>query len=311
MSAQQREEMIRKLHSSVKADPACAGREFLDDLMKAQGVTSERFWVDTSPPNAVCADRIFQVATDALFVHMVRDGRDTAASVMAEPWGPSTPQAAISWWEGRMRRAHHPTVYQRDTVRMHRTIADPADRSVEMHLDPPQQRSRTDIDRLLPDADSLHRSRRQIGIGALPFGIGLARGDEQHPCPALARLDMIDLDRHQFGTPAGGVIGDPQERRIAHAQLTFGNSMIMLGSALDDEFGRLQKTPAAVGGIETQSPYVIVPDADAHYAQARAKGAEIVYEISDQDYGGRGYSCRDPQGHLWHFGTYDPWADAS
>ncbi len=107
MSAQQREEMIRKLHSSVKADPARAGREFLDDLMKAQGVTSERFWVDTSPPNAVCADRIFQVATDALFVHMVRDGRDTAASVMAEPWGPSTPQAAISWWEGRMRRAHH------------------------------------------------------------------------------------------------------------------------------------------------------------------------------------------------------------
>ena len=107
MSEQQREEMIRKLHLSVKADSARAGREFLDDLMKAQGVTSERFWVDTSPPNAVCADRIFQVAPDALFVHMVRDGRDTAASVMAEPWGPSTPQAAIAWWEGRMRRAHH------------------------------------------------------------------------------------------------------------------------------------------------------------------------------------------------------------
>ena len=107
MSEQQREEMIRKLHVSVKADSARAGREFLDDLMKAQGVTSERFWVDTSPPNAVCADRIFQVAPDALFVHMVRDGRDTAASVMAEPWGPSTPQAAIAWWEGRMRRAHH------------------------------------------------------------------------------------------------------------------------------------------------------------------------------------------------------------
>ena len=107
MSEQQREEMIRKLHLSVKADSARAGREFLDDLMKAKGVTSERFWVDTSPPNAVCADRIFQVAPDALFVHMVRDGRDTAASVMAEPWGPSTPQAAIAWWEGRMRRAHY------------------------------------------------------------------------------------------------------------------------------------------------------------------------------------------------------------
>ncbi|HZF33304.1 MAG TPA: glyoxalase, partial [Candidatus Angelobacter sp.] len=28
----------------------------------------------------------------------------------------------------------------------------------------------------------------------------------------------------------------------------------------------------------------------------------------DEDYGGRGYSCRDPEGHLWNFGTYDPWA---
>jgi uncharacterized glyoxalase superfamily protein PhnB len=26
----------------------------------------------------------------------------------------------------------------------------------------------------------------------------------------------------------------------------------------------------------------------------------------DQDYGGRGYSCRDPERHLWSFGSYDP-----
>jgi uncharacterized glyoxalase superfamily protein PhnB len=97
---------------------------------------------------------------------------------------------------------------------------------------------------------------------------------------------------------------------IAHAQLTFGNGMIMLGSARDDEFGRLQKTPAQVGGVGTQSPYVIVADADAHYARAVAAGAEIVYPLKDEDYGGRGYSCRDPEGHLWNFGTYDPWAEA-
>ena len=97
---------------------------------------------------------------------------------------------------------------------------------------------------------------------------------------------------------------------IAHAQLTFGNGMIMLGSARDDEFGRLQMTPAQVGGVGTQSPYVIVADADAHYARAVAAGAEIVYPLKDEDYGGRGYSCRDPEGHLWNFGTYDPWAAA-
>ena len=95
---------------------------------------------------------------------------------------------------------------------------------------------------------------------------------------------------------------------IAHAQLTFGNGMIMLGSARDDEFGRLVKVPADVRAV-TQSAYIIVKDADEHYARARAAGAEIVMDIKDEDYGGRGYSCRDPEGHLWNFGTYDPWAD--
>ena len=61
-------------------------------------------------------------------------------------------------------------------------------------------------------------------------------------------------------------------------------------------------------GVGTQSPYVIVPDADAHHALAVAAGAKVVYPLKDEDYGGRGYSCLDPEGHLWNFGTYDPWA---
>jgi len=95
---------------------------------------------------------------------------------------------------------------------------------------------------------------------------------------------------------------------IAHAQLTLGNGMIMVGSARDDAFGKLQKPPAEVGGVSTQSSYVIVPDADAHHARAVAAGARVVYPLKDEDYGGRGYSCLDPEGHLWNFGTYDPWA---
>jgi uncharacterized glyoxalase superfamily protein PhnB len=98
---------------------------------------------------------------------------------------------------------------------------------------------------------------------------------------------------------------------IAHAQLTFGNGMIMLGSANDSEFGRFVKPPRDVGGVSTQSPYVIVNDADKHYARAVAAGAEIIIDIKDEDYGGRGYSCLDPEGHVWNFGTYDPWAQES
>jgi uncharacterized glyoxalase superfamily protein PhnB len=64
---------------------------------------------------------------------------------------------------------------------------------------------------------------------------------------------------------------------IAHAQLIFGNGMIMLGSVLkvETEFGRLMKQPDEIGGAETQSAYVVVADADAVYARAKAAGAEF------------------------------------
>ncbi|MCG3183616.1 MAG: hypothetical protein ICCCNLDF_01721 [Planctomycetes bacterium] len=94
---------------------------------------------------------------------------------------------------------------------------------------------------------------------------------------------------------------------IAHAQLRFGNSMIMLGTVRDDAFGKLQSTPEKAGGVGTQSVYIIVKDADAHHDRAMKAGARVVYPLTDEDYGGRGYSCLDPEGHLWNFGTYDPW----
>lgn len=109
-----------------------------------------------------------------------------------------------------------------------------------------------------------------------------------------------------FGFEKGLVVpGEGDE--IAHAQLTHGQGMIMLGSATDTEFGRLMKQPDEIGGAETQCAYVIVGDADAVYERAQAAGARIAIEIRDEDYGGRGFSCYDLEGHLWNFGTYDPW----
>ncbi len=95
---------------------------------------------------------------------------------------------------------------------------------------------------------------------------------------------------------------------IAHAQLVFGNGMIMLGSARDDEFGKIQQPPDGAGSVVSQSPYIVVENVDEHYAKAIAAGAEIVIAIKDEDYGGRDYSCRDPEGFLWNFGTYNPWS---
>ncbi len=95
---------------------------------------------------------------------------------------------------------------------------------------------------------------------------------------------------------------------VHHAQLTFGNGMVMLGSTdPGSDWGRQIVQPEHIDLRETQSPCVIVTDADAHYARAKAAGAVIVLEIADQEYGGRGYACKDPEGHLWWFGSYDPW----
>jgi uncharacterized glyoxalase superfamily protein PhnB len=93
---------------------------------------------------------------------------------------------------------------------------------------------------------------------------------------------------------------------IAHAQLVHGSGMIMLGSVKDSEYGQLLRQPRDVGG-ETQTVYVIVADVDAHYARAKNAGVEIVIDIKDEDYGGRDYTCRDPEGHIWTFGSYNPW----
>ena len=102
------------------------------------------------------------------------------------------------------------------------------------------------------------------------------------------------------------VLGEGE--KIAHAQLSFGNGMIMLGSAAEDAYGSHEKPPENYDGGCTQSAYIVVKDPDAIYHRAVGAGAEIVMEIKDEDYGGRGFTCRDPQGQIWNFGSYDPWA---
>ena len=100
-----------------------------------------------------------------------------------------------------------------------------------------------------------------------------------------------------------------EDGSIAHAQLRFGNGVIMLGSVPKTEtaFGRLMKQPDELAGAQTQTTYVVVADVDAAYANARAAGATIATEIRDEDYGGRDFSCFDLEVHLWSFGSYDPW----
>ena len=99
-----------------------------------------------------------------------------------------------------------------------------------------------------------------------------------------------------------------ENNTIAHAQLSFGNAMIMLGSEIKNEYGKYLKTPKDLNEINTQTAYIIVKEIDDHYRKAITAGAKMVLDIKDEDYGGRGYSVLDPEGFILNFGSYNPWA---
>ena len=106
----------------------------------------------------------------------------------------------------------------------------------------------------------------------------------------------IDFLERAFGFQRV-VVHPNEDGTIAHAELSWGPSILMLGTDRDDEHGRR----AGQGWI-----YVAVEDTDAHCKRAQEAGAEIVTEVHDTDYGSRDYAARDPEGNVWHFGTYRP-----
>jgi uncharacterized glyoxalase superfamily protein PhnB len=98
---------------------------------------------------------------------------------------------------------------------------------------------------------------------------------------------------------------------VAHAQLTLGGGMFMLGS---ETKGReiLEKTMTTLeetGGRETLGLYLVVADIDAVYARAKAAGAEIVQELMEPEHGGKDFACKDLEGHIWWVGSYNPWEE--
>ena len=111
---------------------------------------------------------------------------------------------------------------------------------------------------------------------------------------ATAAIDFLE---RAFGFERKAVYDD--NGTVHHAELTYGRGMVMLGTAGvgDPQFD-----------TRRSSAYVIVDDPDGLHERAKAAGAEITRELQDTDYGSREFSARDPEGNVWSFGTYDPFA---
>lgn len=113
---------------------------------------------------------------------------------------------------------------------------------------------------------------------------------------------MIDWLQQAFGFTVHNRY-DTDNGEVAHAELAFGSAMIMCGQARPDEYGKLAGEPGNQGG---KSIYIAVDDADALFERARKSGATIVEGLTDRDYGSREFTCADPEGNVWCFGTYWP-----
>lgn len=124
---------------------------------------------------------------------------------------------------------------------------------------------------------------------------------------------MVEWLQDAFGFVPHAVYPDG-EGGIAHAELRIGAGLIMLGSVRDDGVGF--GAPRRPGGDENVAPrttvqlYVALPpdEVEAHFRQAREAGAEIVQELAETDFGTEQYIARDPEGHQWVFGSYQPLA---
>ncbi|MEV6396276.1 VOC family protein [Streptomyces sp. NPDC051907] len=125
-------------------------------------------------------------------------------------------------------------------------------------------------------------------------------------CPTLVYRDAQAAVRQlteAFGFTQHAVYED--EGLIAHAELTFGNGMVMLGSkGTGSEYDKLTKDAGPTG------VFVHVDDVDAHHDRAVEHGVEILMPPTDKDHGSRDYMARDLEGNIWSFGTYRPGADA-
>lgn len=116
-------------------------------------------------------------------------------------------------------------------------------------------------------------------------------------------FDAIEWLADAFGFETDMVVPN-DEGGVAHAQMRHGASLVMLGSV--DEDDPLGLRPAKELGAASQGIYVVVEDAEEHYQHAKEAGAEIVMELTHTEYGSIDYSARDPEGHIWSFGTYHP-----
>jgi len=109
----------------------------------------------------------------------------------------------------------------------------------------------------------------------------------------------LDYYKRVFGATERMRMPGP-EGKIGHAEISIGDSMIMLADE-HPEMGA--RAPRTVGGSAV-SIMLYVNDVDATVKTAVAEGAKLLQPVEDKFYGDRMGTIEDPFGHHWHVGTH-------
>jgi len=88
--------------------------------------------------------------------------------------------------------------------------------------------------------------------------------------------------------------------RIGHAEIAFGNSVIMLADEFPDMGIRSART---IGGTPV-TVALYVEDVDRTFAAALAAGATEIQPVEDKFYGDRAGQLEDPWGQRWDLMTH-------
>jgi PhnB protein len=91
---------------------------------------------------------------------------------------------------------------------------------------------------------------------------------------------------------------DMPDGRVGHAELRIGDSAFMLGSPCEES-----ALHSPNNGHTSVGLHLYVEDVDAQYQKAIDAGAKIISRPSDQFYGDRSGTLRDPFGHVWFVAT--------
>lgn len=93
------------LRQGLRADPWRAAADFAHRLLDPVAeVAGAQGWVEMTPQNAAAARQLNRMFPDMRLVHVVRDGRDVACSVVRFDWGANDAEQGLDWWAVHLER---------------------------------------------------------------------------------------------------------------------------------------------------------------------------------------------------------------